>query len=216
VLPVRYELNWYIRVCYAEESRPPLWSGGQSSWLQNGDILCFLWGTNWIYICYVEESRPPLWSSGHSSWLEIQRSGLDTRRYQIFWEVMGLERGPLSFVSTTEKLLGRKHSRSGLENRKYGRGDTLHWPRDTLYPQKLAPTSLTSGDRSDGIVFSRTQATEISFSLVYVRNTERTEHQAKLHVGGTLYCGKKPDFRIPKRILVKYDIGNCSTVCAHF
>jgi hypothetical protein len=32
-----------------------------SSWLQNGDVLCFLWGTNWIHICYVEESRPPLW-----------------------------------------------------------------------------------------------------------------------------------------------------------
>jgi hypothetical protein len=34
---------------------PPLWSSGQRSWLQNGHILCFLWGTNWIYICYVEE-----------------------------------------------------------------------------------------------------------------------------------------------------------------
>jgi hypothetical protein len=48
---------------------PPLWSRGQSSWLHNRDVLCFLWGTNWIYICYVEESRPPLWSSGQSSWL---------------------------------------------------------------------------------------------------------------------------------------------------
>jgi hypothetical protein len=27
---------------------PPLWSSGQSSWLQNGEVLCFLWGTNWI------------------------------------------------------------------------------------------------------------------------------------------------------------------------
>jgi hypothetical protein len=49
-------------ICYVEESRPPLWSSGQSSWLHNGDVLYFLWGTNWIYICYVEESRPPLWS----------------------------------------------------------------------------------------------------------------------------------------------------------
>jgi hypothetical protein len=32
-LPVRYELNFYI--CYVEESRPPLCSSGQSSWLQN-------------------------------------------------------------------------------------------------------------------------------------------------------------------------------------
>jgi hypothetical protein len=56
-------------ICYVEESRPPLWSSGQSSWLHNGDVLCFLWGLNWMYICYVEESRPPLWSSGQSSWL---------------------------------------------------------------------------------------------------------------------------------------------------
>jgi hypothetical protein len=49
---------------------PPLWSSVQSSWLQNGDVLCFLWGTNWIYICYVEENRTPLWSSVQSSWLQ--------------------------------------------------------------------------------------------------------------------------------------------------
>jgi hypothetical protein len=39
----------------------------KSSWLQNGDVLCFLWDTNWIYIYYVEESRP-LWYSGQSYW----------------------------------------------------------------------------------------------------------------------------------------------------
>jgi hypothetical protein len=49
---------------------------------------------------------------------------------------------------------------SGLENREYGRKDPLRWPRDTLYPQKLAPTSPTSGGRSFGIVRSRTNATE--------------------------------------------------------
>jgi hypothetical protein len=101
--------------------RPPLWSSGQSSWLHNVHVLCFLWGTNWIYICYVEESRPPLWSSGQSSWLQIQRSGFDSRRYQIFWEVVGLKRDPLSLVSTIEELLGRKHSSCGLYNRDYGR-----------------------------------------------------------------------------------------------
>jgi hypothetical protein len=49
--------------------------------------------------------RTPLWSSGQSSWLQIQRSGFDSRRYQIFWEVVSLERGPLSLVSTTEEPL---------------------------------------------------------------------------------------------------------------
>jgi hypothetical protein len=36
---------------------------------------------------------------------------------------VGLERGPLSLVSTIEKLLGRNSNGSGLENREYGRGD---------------------------------------------------------------------------------------------
>jgi hypothetical protein len=31
--------------------------------------------------------------------------GLDSRRYQFFWEVVGLERGPLGLVSITEELL---------------------------------------------------------------------------------------------------------------
>jgi hypothetical protein len=39
----------------------------------------------------------------------------DSRPYQIFWEVGGLERGPLSLVSITEKLLEWKSSGSGLE-----------------------------------------------------------------------------------------------------
>jgi hypothetical protein len=104
-------------ICYAEVSRPPLWSSGQSSWLHNGDVLCFPWGTSWVYICYVEESRPPLWSGCQSSRLQIQKSGFDSRRYQIFWEVVHLERGPLSLVSAIDELLGRKGSGSGLEIR---------------------------------------------------------------------------------------------------
>jgi hypothetical protein len=106
--------------------------------------------------------RPPLWSSGQSSWLQIQRSRV---RYPvlIFWEVVGLERGPLSHVSTVEKLLGRNSSRSGRENREYGRGDPLRWPRDILYPQKLALTSLASGGRSVGIVRLLAKGTEFFF-----------------------------------------------------
>jgi hypothetical protein len=57
---------------------------------------------------------PSLWSSGQSSWLRIHRSEFYSRRYQIFWKVMGLERGPLCLVSTTEELFGRKSSCSGL------------------------------------------------------------------------------------------------------
>jgi hypothetical protein len=52
---------------------------------------------------------------------------------------------------------------AGLEYREYGRRDPLCWPRNTLYPQKLALTSSTSGGRSVGIVRSRTKATEFEF-----------------------------------------------------
>jgi hypothetical protein len=70
------------------------------------------------------------------------------QRYQNFWEVVGLEHGPLSLVSTIEELHGRKCGGSGIENREYGRRDPSRWPRDTLYPQKLALTTPTSGGRS--------------------------------------------------------------------
>jgi hypothetical protein len=42
------------------------------------------------------------------SWLQIQRPRFDFRRYKIFGEIVGLERGPLSLVSTIVELLERK------------------------------------------------------------------------------------------------------------
>jgi hypothetical protein len=50
--------------------------------------------------------------------------GFDPRHYEIFREVMDLERGP-SVVSTIEELLGRKSTNSGLENREYGHRNPL-------------------------------------------------------------------------------------------
>jgi hypothetical protein len=82
---------------------------------------------------------------------------------RFFGEVVGLERGPLSLVSTIEELLGRKGSVSGLESREYGRRDPSRWPRGTLYPQKLALTTPTSGGRLVGTVRSLTKATEFYF-----------------------------------------------------
>jgi hypothetical protein len=48
--------------------------------------------------------------------------------------------------------LNGKVAAPGLENAINGRGDPLRWPRDTIYPQKLALTWPTSGGRSVGIV----------------------------------------------------------------
>jgi hypothetical protein len=102
--------------------------------------------SSWIIVAN-EVKCTRMRSSGRRSWLQIQRSVFDSRRYQTFWEVVGLERGPFSLMSTIEKLLGRKSSGSVLEIREYGRRDPSRWPRCTLYPQTLALTSPTSGSR---------------------------------------------------------------------
>jgi hypothetical protein len=60
-----------------------------------------------LYLVSNGNFGPPLWSSGQSSWLQIRRPGFDSRRYQKK-KVVGLERGALSLVSTTEELLDRK------------------------------------------------------------------------------------------------------------
>jgi hypothetical protein len=57
---------------------------------------------------------------------------------------------------TSEILIKYLVQLSGLENRDYGSRDSSRWPRGTLYPQKLALISLTSGGRST------TQTTEFS------------------------------------------------------
>jgi hypothetical protein len=91
--------------------------------------------------------------------------GFDSRRYQFFWEVVGLERGLLSLMRITEELLEWKSSGSGLENRygRYGPRDPLRWPRDT---------SPTSGGRSVGIVCLRTKSHGVFFKIVLDKNVE--------------------------------------------
>jgi hypothetical protein len=42
---------------------------------------------------------------GQSFGYKSRGFGFDSWPYQIFWEVEGLERGPLSFVRTIEELL---------------------------------------------------------------------------------------------------------------
>jgi hypothetical protein len=79
---------------------------------------------------------------------------------------VGLERVPLSLVRIIEELSGRNSSGSGLENREYGLGDRLRWPRDTLYQQKLALTSPTCGGLSVCIVRMRTKNKEFVFVCI--------------------------------------------------
>jgi hypothetical protein len=72
---------------------------------------------------------------------------------------VGLERGPLSLLSTNEGLLRRNNSGSGLESREYDRADHA----TPSIRKKLALTLPTSGGHSVGIVRSRTKATEFSY-----------------------------------------------------
>jgi hypothetical protein len=119
--------------------------------------------------------------------------GFDSQRYQIFWEVVGLERGPFSLVSAIEELLGRKRSCSGLESREYGRRVPSRWPRGTVCPQKLALTSPTSGGRSVGIVRSLTKAAEFILDIAWGLNLERgvngwcTLHHPNILLNGVLF-----------------------------
>jgi hypothetical protein len=101
--------------------------------------------------------------------------GFDSRRYWTFWEAVGLERGPFSLVSATEELLGINCNGSCLEIRGCGRGNPYRCPRGTLYPHKLALTSPTSGDRSIGIIRSRTKATVFSLFRMTEINILRKE-----------------------------------------
>jgi hypothetical protein len=94
--------------------------------------------------------------------------GFDSRRYQIFRDVVLLERGPLSLVRITEELLEWKSSGSGIRKSSLtaiGIRCADH-ARDTLHPQNSSLTSLTWGGSSVDIVCLQTKATE--FGLVYV------------------------------------------------
>jgi hypothetical protein len=61
-----------------------------------------------------------------------------------------------------------------------GRGNPLRWPRDTLYPQKLALTSPTCGGRSVSVVRLRTKATEFS---LYESQASRGSKQTRAPYG---------------------------------
>jgi hypothetical protein len=90
----------------------------------------------------------------------------DFRRYQIFWELVGLERGPPILVSTIEGATGRKSSSSGLEKREYGLRYPPRWPRDTLYPQEVGTNFAEKRRPLVDIDRSRTKAKELLIMLL--------------------------------------------------
>jgi hypothetical protein len=127
----------------------------------------------------VLELWPPLWSSDQSSWLQTQRTGFDSRRYQIFWKVVGLKRGSLSLVSTTEEPLGRKSCGFGLENREYGSRGSAVLTTWSDYAVRVVSNEIrrwvrtqTSGTHVEeprGGKISQAEQTKVVPSLAYFR-----------------------------------------------
>jgi hypothetical protein len=115
------------------------WCVQEADWMSRADCRsASVAGISPINICPMGCLKgPPLWSSGQSSWLQIQRSQVLFLRYQIFWEVVGLKRGPLSLMSTIEALLGRISSGSGLESRDNCLRDPPRWPCDISLSAKV-------------------------------------------------------------------------------
>jgi hypothetical protein len=74
---------------------------------------------------------------------------------------VGLERGPLSLVSTNEELLERKSSGSGLEIREYDRRGTVMLTTWYLLSANVNTNFAASCGCSVVIVRSWTQATEL-------------------------------------------------------
>jgi hypothetical protein len=146
------------------------WTKQQNRIFRNLSNLCIV--TNrYILYCFdgfctvILRYWPPLWPSGQ----EFPATDPEVRvRFQALPDVLssGSGTGPLSLVSATEELL-RKSSVSYLKSREYGRRDPSRWPRGTLYPQKLALISPTSGGRSIGIVRSRTKTSYLLYFDIY-------------------------------------------------
>jgi hypothetical protein len=101
LVPLNFCLRFFLgRRFYRVLSNPLFTSWSRSSnntFSFNVILLPLFWKASMVTVP-VYRSRNP---------------GFDSRRYQIFWEVVGLERGPVSLVRITEELLEWKSSGSG-------------------------------------------------------------------------------------------------------
>jgi hypothetical protein len=103
---------------------------------------------------------------------------------------VGLERGPLIPLGTIEELLGRSSIGSGLENREYGRGNTL--VLTTRHPLSAeVDTNFAEMRRSPGrYSLLGTETTEFVFSVRKLNPKGFSEINVKYHISETkLECG---------------------------
>jgi hypothetical protein len=95
--------------------------------------------------------------------------GFDFRRYQIFCEVVGLERGPLSLVRITEELLEWKNNDSRLEN------------RDLTTVGCLQPPAHTGSSFADFSTL-KMEAIRSSETSVHTSSTRRTSQKTAFFI----------------------------------
>jgi hypothetical protein len=124
------------------------------------EVVCFQWGKNWILKFYLERN-------GRLCGLVVIVPGYrsrdpgsipgDTRFCEKYWVWNGVHSA--SWVQLSSYL--EEKVATSVKKIEITAVDPPRWLRDTLYPQKLALTSLTSSGRSVGIVRSRTKATEL-------------------------------------------------------
>jgi hypothetical protein len=137
-----------------------MWSSGQSSWLQIGDVLFPVkYELNLYMFCRRKQTASVV------QWLEFLATDPEVRvRFPALPDFLRSSGSGTGFTQPREYNWGatwkQKCCGSGLEMREYGRRDPSRWPRVTLYPQKLALTCQASCGRTVGIVHSRTQVTD--------------------------------------------------------
>jgi hypothetical protein len=109
----------------------------------------------------------PLWSSGQSFWLQIQRSRFRFPALPDFLRSRVWNRVEVHSASWGQlrSYLNEKVPAPVQKTEINGSGNSLHWPRNTLYPQRSALTLPTSDGRSVSIVRLRTKATGFSFLM---------------------------------------------------
>jgi hypothetical protein len=118
---------------------------------------------DWIFNCSTMSSDPLCGLVARVPGYRPRGLGFDSRRYQIFWEEVGLEQGPLKPCEYNWGATWMEKWRLRDQLTKINsHGDPLCWPCNTLYPQKLALTSRQAAV-ARSVVRLQTKAMEFSF-----------------------------------------------------